>query len=109
VGQVLIGGRLAPVRGRVCMNMTMVDVTGIPGVVPGTIATLIGRDGAREISADDLAERMGSISYEAVARIGLEQPRLFRLADGRLLQDDQQLAAALAAPRSAADAGQPAR
>lgn len=75
VAHVLIDGVRAPVCGRVCMNMTMVDVTHVPGATRGAVATLLGRDGDEEVSADDLADWMGTINYEVVSRIHPEQPR----------------------------------
>ncbi|MCX5892073.1 MAG: alanine racemase, partial [Deltaproteobacteria bacterium] len=63
-GEVLIQGRRAPIRGRVCMNLTMVEVTGIPGVQEGDRVTLMGRDGDDRISADELAAWADTISYE---------------------------------------------
>lgn len=75
-GQVLIGGRRAPIIGRVCMDMTMVDVTGLPEVRVGDEAVLIGRQGAEEITADEVAEAQGTISYEVLCRIGPRVPRV---------------------------------
>jgi alanine racemase len=72
---VLINGVRSPVRGRVCMNMTMVDVTHIPEVKVGTIATLLGTDGEERVSAEQLASWMGTINYEVVSRIHPSQPR----------------------------------
>ena len=76
LGHVLIRGVRAPIRGRVCMNMTMVDVTHVPDVGPGDVATLLGRDGDEQITAEQLAEWMGTINYEVVARIHPALPRL---------------------------------
>lgn len=76
LGYVLVNGRRAPVRGRVCMNMTMVDVTHIPGVEVGTVATLLGTDGDERVSAEQLAAWMGTINYEVVSRIHPSQLRL---------------------------------
>jgi alanine racemase len=76
-GQVLIRGRRVPILGRVCMDMTMVDVTGVPGVRVGDEAVLIGRDGADEITADEVAEAQGTISYEVLCRIGPRVPRVY--------------------------------
>ena len=73
---VLIHGVRAPVRGRVCMNMCMVDVTHLPDVRVGDTATLIGTDGEERISAEQLAEWMGTISYEMVSAIHADQPRI---------------------------------
>jgi alanine racemase len=75
LGHVLIRGIRAPIRGRVCMNMTMVDVTHVPGVEAGDVATLLGRDGDEQITAEQLAEWMGTINYEVVARIHPALPR----------------------------------
>lgn len=82
VAHVLVRGVRAPVRGRVCMNMLMVDLTHIPQAEAGDVATLLGRDGEEEISAETLAGWMGTINYEVVARIHPDQPRLLRREDG---------------------------
>jgi len=74
-GAVLIGGRRAPVVGRVCMDMTMVDVTDIPEVRPGHEAVLLGRQGTMQITAADLAAWLGTIPYEVLCSIG---PRVIR-------------------------------
>ncbi len=74
-GWVLIRGRRAAVRGRICMNLTMVDVTDIPGVEVEDEVVLIGRQGEREITAWDQAVLLGTIAYEVVARIRAGIPR----------------------------------
>ncbi len=66
---VLIRGKRAPVRGRICMNLMMVDVTDIKGVKTGDTATLIGRDGNEMLSAEQLADWAGTINYEILARL----------------------------------------
>jgi alanine racemase len=63
IGYVLIHGRRAPVRGRVCMNMIMVDVTNIPEAALEDEAVLLGRQGGDSISAETLAGKVGSINY----------------------------------------------
>ncbi|MEK7459017.1 MAG: alanine racemase [Patescibacteria group bacterium] len=68
-GKVLLRGRLCPVVGRVCMNMIMVDVSDIPQVKAGDVAVLIGREGMSSITADELADAIGTIHYEVVTRI----------------------------------------
>lgn len=73
---VLVNGRRAQVRGRICMNMVMVDVTGIPDVHPGTEVVLIGRSGAEFISAETFASWCGSINYEVTCRISETIPRI---------------------------------
>lgn len=72
---VLIGGRRAPVVGRVCMDMTMVDVTDIPGVQVGHDAILIGQQGQERITAADLAAWQQTIPYEVLCAIGQRVPR----------------------------------
>jgi alanine racemase len=69
-GQVLIRGRRAPVLGRVSMNLTLADVTDIPGVETGDAAVLLGRQGQQCISADEIAAWMGTISYEVLCLFG---------------------------------------
>ncbi len=76
-GTVLVRGRRAPVIGRVCMDQFMIDVTDIPDARDGDVVTLIGRDGAEEITADDAAAAAGTISYEIVTQLGRRVPRVF--------------------------------
>lgn len=75
LGYTIINGMRAPICGRICMNMMMVDVTHIPNVQVGTVATLLGSDGEERVSAEQLASWMGTINYEVVARIHPSQPR----------------------------------
>ncbi len=76
-GHVLIGGRPAPVVGRVSMDLTIVDVTDHPAVRPGDDAVLLGRQGAAAITADDLAAWQHTISYEVLCQIGPRVPRVY--------------------------------
>lgn len=76
VGRVLVRGQEAPVRGRVCMNMIMVDVTDVPGVTLEDEVVLLGAQGAATITAEDLASLLGTIPYEVLTRINPELPRL---------------------------------
>lgn len=76
-GEVLLNGRRAPVVGRVCMDQTMVDVGHIPGVKMGDEAVLIGRQGDEEISADEIAAKLGTINYEIVCMINSRVPRVY--------------------------------
>jgi alanine racemase len=68
--EVLVRGRRAPVVGRVCMDLTAVDVTDIDGVTEGEEVTLLGRDGAEHISAWELARRASTIPYETLCIFG---------------------------------------
>ncbi len=73
---VLLHGRRAPVLGRICMNMFMVDVTDIPGARAGDVAVLLGRSGEEEVSAEALAAWAGTIHYEVVSRVNPQLPRV---------------------------------
>lgn len=75
-GEVLIRGRRAPLLGRVAMDQCMVDVTHIPGVEQGDEVTLIGRQGDDELTAQAVAERLGTSAYEVVASLLARVPRL---------------------------------
>lgn len=72
---VLVRGARAPVRGRICMNIFMIDLTDIPDVSLEDPVILIGADGNETVTAADLAAMCGTISYEIVARISPEIPR----------------------------------
>ena len=74
-GVVLIAGRRAPVVGRVCMDMIMIDVTDVPGVDIGHEAILIGQQGQERITAADLASWQQTIPYEILCAIGPRVPR----------------------------------
>lgn len=76
-GAVLLRGRRAPVVGRVCMDMVMVDVTGIPEVEEGDPVVLLGVQGTEAIPADAWAALADTISYEVLCGIGPRVPRLY--------------------------------
>jgi len=75
-GMVLIGGRRCPVVGRVSMNMFVVDATAVPEVAEGDEVVLIGAEGDKSISAQEMAERSDTINYEATTRINPLLPRI---------------------------------
>lgn len=75
VSHVLIDGTRAPVKGRICMNMFMVDVTHIDKISEGDEIVLLGRQGEDDISADTLGGLTGTISYEVLAAINPLIPR----------------------------------
>lgn len=77
VGEVLINGRRAKILGRVSMDLTVVDVTGIKCQV-GSIATVIGKDGQDEITAFELAQKSGTSLYEIVTRLNPLMERVIR-------------------------------
>lgn len=72
---VLVRGRRAPVIGRICMNLCMVDLTDVPGARLEDEVVLLGRSGEEEIAAETMAEWAGTINYEIVARISPILPR----------------------------------
>lgn len=75
--EVVVRGRRAPVAGTVCMDMTMIDVTDVPGAAPGDEVLLLGEQGGARVDADDLAARAGTISYEVLCGIGRRVPRRY--------------------------------
>lgn len=77
--EVLIGGKRAKIRGRICMNMCMADITGIEDVQAGDEAVFLGRQGTETISADDIAEKMDSISYEVLCMFGHNNNRNYQV------------------------------
>lgn len=76
-GHVLIHGKRAPIRGRVCMNIIMVEVTDIPEACLEDEVVLIGRSGDEEISAEQFGKWAGTINYEVTTRINERIPRNF--------------------------------
>lgn len=76
-GTVLLAGKRAPVVGRICMDMTMVDITEIPEAQVGTDVVVIGAEGAERITALDLAQGQGTIPYEVLCGIGARVRRSY--------------------------------
>ncbi len=76
-GRVLIRGQYAPILGRVCMDLMMVDVTLIPGTLVEDEVILIGRDGENSITAEKLGRDAMSFNYETVCRIGKRVKRIY--------------------------------
>jgi alanine racemase len=76
-GEVLVRGVRAPIAGRVCMDMCMLDVTGVPGVCEGDEVVLIGKQVNERITADDIAAKTGTIAYEVLCGISSRVPRVY--------------------------------
>ncbi len=77
-GEVLIHGQRTPVIGRICMDQFMVDVGNIPNAEPGDEVVLLGYQGNEEITADDIAEKIDTISYEVLCAINCRRvPRYY--------------------------------
>ena len=76
-GEALVRGKRAPVVGRVCMDLTMIDVTDIGQVKQGDEVVLLGGQHGAEISADEMAAWSNTISYEILTSIGARVPRVY--------------------------------
>ncbi|MEW6447235.1 MAG: alanine racemase [Bacillota bacterium] len=76
-GEVLVGGKRAPVVGRVCMDHIIVDVTQVESVTAGDEVVLFGRQGAASLPVEEIAEKMGTINYEVVCAVGARVPRVY--------------------------------
>ncbi len=77
VGQVLVHGQRAPIIGRVCMGMVVVDVTDIIGVRRGDDVVLLGKQGDEAIHADEIAGWLDTISYEVLCMFGKNMKRSY--------------------------------
>jgi len=75
--RVLVRGRRCPLLGRVTMDLMMIDVSSIDDAAAGDEVVLLGRQGDEEISAHELAERAGTITWEIITRIGSRVRRVY--------------------------------
>jgi alanine racemase len=80
-GEVLLRTKRVPVVGRICMDMTMVDVTDVEEVSLGDEVVLMGKQGGDEITVEEIAEKIGTISYEVLCIVGKRVPRVY-MRDG---------------------------
>lgn len=76
-GEVIVHGQRVTIIGRVCMDQTMVDVTMIADAKVGDVVTLLGVDGSERIDATEMADWLGTISYEVVCGISKRVPRKY--------------------------------
>jgi alanine racemase len=76
-GHAIIRGTYATVIGRISMDLTLIDVTDVPGVAIDDDVTLMGVTGALQVTAEDLAKIVGTLSYEITCGIGQRVPRVF--------------------------------
>ncbi|MCR4789161.1 MAG: alanine racemase [Lachnospiraceae bacterium] len=74
---VLAGGVRCPILGRICMDQLMVDITEAPGVKEGDFVTLIGKNGAEEITMEELGNLSGRFNYELACELGKRIPRVY--------------------------------
>ena len=76
-GDVLVRGRRVPVAGRVCMDLTMVDLTDVRDAEENDEVVLLGRQGSEMVTADELAHRAKTISYEILTSLGSKSRRVY--------------------------------
>jgi alanine racemase len=78
VGQVLVRGSMAPIVGRVSMDLTMIDVTDVPGVALDDEVVLLGEQQGQRLTAEELARQIGTVSYEIITGISARVPHVYR-------------------------------
>lgn len=83
--QVIVGGEIANVIGRVCMDQTMADVTHIKNIKIGDEVILFGTDGNNTITVDSVAAKAGTINYEVLSVVGKRVPRVY-IKDGKVIK-----------------------
>jgi alanine racemase len=76
-GSVLVRGSLAPMVGIVSMDVTMIDVTDVPGVEVGDVVTVHGTDGARVLPANVIARSIGTVTSDLLCAVSQRVPRLY--------------------------------
>jgi len=76
-GMVLIHGHRAPIVGKICMDMMLVDITDLPSSQPGDDVVLMGDQGTEEISAAEIAQWAQTIPYEILCNFGLRVNRVY--------------------------------
>ena len=77
-GRVIVNGEYAPIVGTICMDQCMIDLTDIPGVKEYDEVVVMGKQGDKEITADEIAEKTGTINYEVVTRFGQRLPKIYK-------------------------------
>ena len=78
IGEVLINGMRRPIIGRVCMDVSVVQLEPTDKISIGDEVVLIGKQGNSEITVDEIAQRAGTISYEILTQISTRVKRTFR-------------------------------
>ncbi|WP_139903870.1 alanine racemase [Clostridium thermarum] len=76
-GKVIVNGSFAPIVGRICMDMCMIDVTGIDGLKIGDEVIIMGEDKNIIYNADDIAKHIGTINYEVICAVSKRVPRVY--------------------------------
>ena len=76
-GEMLVGGQRVPIVGRVCMDLTLLDVGEVPDVAVGDEVVILGRQGDGVLGADEMATTLDTINYEIVSTITSRVPRIY--------------------------------
>ena len=84
-GSMLVHGQRCPIRGAVCMDSTMIDLTHVPEASAGDAASIIGADASESITACEIARAVGTIPYEILTGISARVPRRVVGGDGGLV------------------------
>ena len=74
-GYVIVHGKKAPVIGRVCMDQVLIDITRIPRAAVGSEVLVYGKKGKHYVPLEDLASRIGTITYELTCQLTPRVPR----------------------------------
>ncbi|RMH31390.1 MAG: alanine racemase [Nitrospirae bacterium] len=99
-GQVLVRGQRVPIVGKICMDMTMIDVTDVPSVTLGDPVVLIGQQSQGHITAMDIAEWQETVPYEVLCAIGSKASRVYESTPTLELHPREAHAPAMAIPLS---------
>ena len=84
-GKVIVNGKFAPIVGRICMDMCMIDVTDIDGLKVGDEVIIMGEDRGIIYNADDIANHIGTINYEIVCAVSKRVPRVY-IKDDKIVE-----------------------
>jgi alanine racemase len=76
-GQMLVHGQRVPIVGRICMDLTMLDVGSIDNVQVGDEVVVFGQQGSESITVDEMAASLHTINYEIVSTITARVPRVY--------------------------------
>ena len=76
--EVLIKGRRVPQVGNICMDMTLIDVSEVPGLQLGEEVVIFGKQGEEQIYVEELAERSNTIPYELLCNVSKRVPRIYQ-------------------------------
>ena len=76
-GHMLVHGQRAPIVGRVCMDLTMLDVGNLPDVAMEDEVVVFGKHHTESVTADEMASKLNTINYEIVSTITARVPRIY--------------------------------